>query len=94
MHLVAGETAASVPAVGAPTVMACLTVEPRFSGIGMKAMVMVPIRLPPFQRQLLGCELSSGVLLSGLIRVPRGTETPGCCRGQASGAPQGMVIES
>lgn len=56
--------------------------------------VMVPIRPHPFPRQLLGCELSSGVLLSALIRVETGMETPGCWSGQEPGAPRGLVIES
>lgn len=57
-------------------------------------MVMVPTGLHPFQRQLLGCELSSGVPLSALICVETGMETPGCWRGQEPGAPRGMDIES
>lgn len=62
MRLIAGETAASFPLAGAPTVMAGLTMEPRFSGRGMMTMVTVPISLHLSQRQLLGCELSCGVL--------------------------------
>lgn len=41
-------------------------------------MMIVHIRLQPFQRCLFPCELSSGVLLSALVHVETGMETPGC----------------